>query len=378
MPMTRARLRALKAEKKRAKQHKTLRIFKTASGWRWIGVSSTAYRDRDGEIVSQAALRQAVADADRTGERGDLRFWHEPSLSLGTCDFQAISESGRLLIESGLFHSPDIAQKVAAQAGRLGLSIGFYHPLNEPDRERVFSHIAIFERSLAPRERVSNRFTQFHTMKEDAMPISKEKEHAARALFGENWREHLQFVESADKAAAESGTAYKADATPLAEITMNGVRYRAVEDAPVDLMAADVAVEEDLAEDEAIEDEASDAEEPLLTPADITAIADAVAARVMDMVDAISNKMSEIDNQMKGYGYTRQKAETDLAALKTEADARTKEIADLRARLATLEGEQPSRGFRASVAPETVVSQKTDAPASTDPIAAASAWLWSQ
>lgn len=65
-------------------------VFKDASTGmpRWVAVTSNAYRDRDGEIVSSEALKKAVAYGDSTQERGPLRFWHVPGLDIGTTDFK--------------------------------------------------------------------------------------------------------------------------------------------------------------------------------------------------------------------------------------------------------------------------------------------------
>ena len=95
-----------------------LKVFKDATGYpRWVAVTSTAYRDRDGEIVSSDALRKAVAYGDATGERGPLRFWHVPGLDTGTTDYQAVTDNGRFLVESGHITNNEVAKALQDKGG---------------------------------------------------------------------------------------------------------------------------------------------------------------------------------------------------------------------------------------------------------------------
>ena len=128
--------------------------------YRWLAISSTAYRDRDNEIVSTKALRNAVAQ--RSSDLGPLRFWHVPGMDIGTTDFQMITEDGKYLIESGIIPDERIAQRMqkALKSGDWQMSIGFRHPLNEPDENRVFNTISIFERSIVPHGKAANPMTK--------------------------------------------------------------------------------------------------------------------------------------------------------------------------------------------------------------------------
>lgn len=142
-------------------------VYKTAKGYRWLAISSTAYRDRDGEIVSTKALKQAVENTARRGNFGPLRFWHEPGLDIGTTDYQAVSNDGKYLVESGLLDSrvaPNIV--TAAKSQDYQMSIGFNHAPTEPDKDGVFHRINIFERSIVPAGRAANAMTLFNIAKE--------------------------------------------------------------------------------------------------------------------------------------------------------------------------------------------------------------------
>jgi len=134
-------------------------VFKENGTWRWVTFSSNPYRDRDREIVSLKALEVDVSRADADGKFGPLRWWHVPRLDLGDCDFNMMH--GRILVESGTFRTPEIAEAIKEVANDLEVSIGFVHPPSEPDGDGVFHTIRRFERSLCPKGRVSNLFTRF-------------------------------------------------------------------------------------------------------------------------------------------------------------------------------------------------------------------------
>ena len=133
-------------------------VFKDVSGrLRWISVSSTSYMDRDGEIVSLRALKNDVEYSDGTGYYGPLRWWHVPGIDIGYCDFRIVV--GKALVESGLFATEAIGQKMKELSHLLGMSIGFIHPINEPVK-RVYNCIITQERSVLPKYAASNLFTR--------------------------------------------------------------------------------------------------------------------------------------------------------------------------------------------------------------------------
>jgi conjugal transfer/entry exclusion protein len=188
-----------------------IQVYKDASGMpRWVAVTSTAYRDRDGEIVSSEALKKAVAYGDSTGERGPLRFWHVPGLDIGTTDYQAITDNGRFLVESGLITNPSMAAALQEKGGNWQMSIGFNHPASQPDGDGVFKDISIFERSITPPNKAANPFTAFNVEGGKKM-LTKEKLAALKELLGDTpeLTNMLAKVAKTDKAAQEAGIAFK-------------------------------------------------------------------------------------------------------------------------------------------------------------------------
>ncbi len=136
-------------------------VYKSKDGYRWVAISSTAYRDRDKEIVSTKALKGALEKAQESGEYGPLRFWHVPGLDIGTTDYQALSDDGKYLVESGIVTNDAVAEALMQKGNGWQVSIGFEHPKTEPDSDGVFENIRIFERSITPPGRAANPMTEF-------------------------------------------------------------------------------------------------------------------------------------------------------------------------------------------------------------------------
>lgn len=384
----------------------TLTVFKDASGaWRWLAKTTTAYLDRDGEILSTDALARDVARADADGRYGPLRWWHVgkpdasnavapwgPGLDLGWCDFNAVS--GRTLIESGTFKSEAIARAIAARASDLELSPGFFHAASEPDPTGVFRHIHRFERSLVPTwaGRASNRYTGLY-VQEKTMDPRKIEALKELGLPAETIDTLLADVAQTEKAADAAGVRYKEagvmdrlrqwlngdapematkeappeqEAPPatdrlaaleaqIAALTTSVLTATAKAAAPPAPPAAaaltpatvddtTVAVEEPMAEDAA--DTATGAEYVGdMTPEEFSALLEEVFARAMQRaMSGISDKMMALDEEMKALGYTRQKEDeraSQIAAVKAVQDQQQAALDETRAKLAELAGDQP-------------------------------------
>jgi len=189
-----------------------LSIFKDSSGrYRWVTFSSSAFQDKDREIISTKALADDVARADSDGEYGPLLWWHVKGAQLGACDFNAME--GRVLIESGTFDDEEYGERLKAYADEIEVSIGYYHPPNEPDSDGTYHHIRRFERSLLPKGKASNLLTRFVVKELEIM--EKEKEDKLRKWLGPLANTFLGAAETVQKEAEESGQKFKAeDAKP--------------------------------------------------------------------------------------------------------------------------------------------------------------------
>ncbi len=326
---------------------KDFSVFKQVNErYRWVLISSSAYRDRDQEIVSQKALEGAVVVGDRTGYRGPLRWWHVPGLDIGDCDFQAMH--GRFLIESGTFRDERIGAAVARKAHALQASIGFTHSPSDPDARGVFHHIAIFERSLVPIGRAANPLTQL-VVKDTTM--KPEQEVQFRELLKDEAlaEKFLEAVSQRDKSAQESGLAFKESDPLLAELIELFERHKAAQPSPP-------VVEKAPPEETELEVEADTEEMSFLTTKEQRMIAemtsDLVATKLAGMLD-LPNQLKLITDKFTDQS---KKKDDTIATLKEQQDKRS---AMFERRLKALEGDQPKAFYRASEAAETAADEAT-------------------
>jgi hypothetical protein len=369
------KLKALyRAEKMELPTEKSFTVYKDASGrHRWIARTTTAYRDRDHEIIASDALDQDSQRMTATKQFGPLRYWHVgspdpfdaacpwgPGLDIGDCDYSTLI--GRTRIESGTFRDPQIAETITRKADQYELSPGFFHPLDQPSPDGVFSTIRTFERSLVPMTygRASNLFTGL-AVKEQRMDMD-EMERRFKAAITDLGLDKAQALAlgaqlvATEKDAAAQGIAYKSEdappppppAEPPAEITIGGVVYTVkaapTEDAVIAEKAiGDVADEspmEDMAEGGIEEPEDIGGEDVIgnMTPAEFWAQLQQYLAPVLKMQDMVKS-IGDMHSELKGmYGGVAQKDDARAAELTTLKA----QLSELMQKIATIEGDQPS------------------------------------
>jgi hypothetical protein len=369
-------------------------VFKDAKGqYRWVGVSSSAAKDHDGETVSLKALSEDVANKDATGTHGPLNWWHTP-IVLGKCDFNAMD--GPLLVESGTFVNSQVAVAVekAISDGvfKPAMSLEFEHSEPGPPvlQGRVFQRINKVGRALLPAEKASNLLTNFQVyslnsalagkaveVKDNKKMIPEEKlklleqampKHLLDALLTGN--------EVAIKSAEMAGIAFKSMAPAVAE----PVAVVAPEPAPAPVEVAPVPAP--------VVSEIAAAPAPAPAPAPVED--GEVEAEPLD-TEALFESLTQsiTDRVLAGLATTQATATkevSDLLALQTVAlkdntAALNKVVAEneaLKARLGALEGTQPAAvkarasqtgGVTADQLPDSVKELVSPATKETDPYA---------
>ena len=309
-------------------------IYKEASGrYRWITISSNSYQDRDGEIISQKSLEDDVARADADKSYGPLRWWHmgNPDTSskaagsgvdIGDCDFRALH--GRMLVESGTFRNETIAAALKERSADLSVSVGFFHPLTEPDTDGVYHNIYVFERSLLPRGKESNRLT--------ALTVKGEQQDMA--TLKEKWDEFIGLV-GADAAQSAMASADQSDK----EAQAAGLKFKE-QPATAEAKAAD--------------------EKPGDKPNDAEPDADADDVMIAKMVKALG---PHVEKMVKAYMDASQKeAATKEAGLMTFLEQLKAVTEANAAAVKELQGDLPrglSGGFRASTSDVTILNKET-------------------
>ena len=359
-------------------RRKGFTIYKDDSGRdRWLAITTTAYEDKDREIISRNAIKEAVALGDKTKERGPLLFWHVPGLVMGACDFQAQGGPGdRFLIEGGTFRNKAMAslgQKLS-DAG-YQMSPGFIHTDDQPSNG-VYDHILIYERSAVPQNRAANYFTRYATAKEDKVlapeKIAEYREKAAGNAEALAMLDSLLATAQKDDDTAQARNVVYKEAPE--EITIGGVVYT-VKAFPPAAAAVEGSPEEEAAEpeEEAMAEgdmEADQADDGMGDGMDDAAFAQLIAKAVvealtplLDIEKKMAGHMGELKTALSGFS-----AQKDDAA-QAQATAQAQEVATLKAKVDELTGDLPTsvmngarNYYRAS---ESIATQLTPQAAAT-------------
>lgn len=139
-------------------------IYKADDGAvRWLARASTSFEDKDGEIVSKAALTaaaQKIMESDNipATDRRMFRWWHvgtkanEGAIDFGTVDLAFVF--GETLFTGGTLNNPAYAALLKSDDE---ISIGFL-PLDN-NGDKTYDSIDIIEVSVCPRGTARNLFT---------------------------------------------------------------------------------------------------------------------------------------------------------------------------------------------------------------------------
>jgi hypothetical protein len=203
----------------------TFAVFKDRDGeYRWLGLHSNNYRDKDGQWFSADAHKEYADWAmSEEGILPTLRLWHVP-VDVGDADH--VSFDGNFMLSSGTFRKEwyGLAEELkAAEGSDLGMSHGFqYRP--QDLRDGVYHKYRSFEVSVLPREAAANEFTAYFAKD---MPMLNEN---VRAFLAEKGGEDLvraaeTTTDALKSAATEAGVDYKSvvdhifkdDSTAVAE-----------------------------------------------------------------------------------------------------------------------------------------------------------------
>lgn len=324
-----------------------LEVFKQDDGnYRWVVVSSNAYQDREGEIVSQAALEADVARMDATKEYGPLRWWHMGEIDYGTpldwqtakagagleigdCTFAAMH--GRMLVEGGTFRSKEIGAAVSKLSPSLLVSRGFTHPANEPS-DGVYHNIRGVERSLLPAGREANSLTALAVTRGKNMASLKEKWTAFKDdLFGGDEAKAREFagqVAQKDFDAEAVGQAFKQNAVLVEPVA---TKDSTPPTDPASIAAADAAAADTT--------EVGSDGMPLV--GDMT-LSDLVAALAPAIASAIGAAVAPTQAALDTTAAALDATQKELATLKGATTKEASAVTNLTTRIKALEGDAPT------------------------------------
>ncbi|MBD3268490.1 hypothetical protein GF373_17620 [bacterium] len=183
---------------------------------RWTAISSTAFVDRENQIVSREGIRKSIERADQNKTYGDLTYWHTP-IKLGECDYQA--QHGVCLVESGLFDDTPVGRAAAKSLSgpvgeKWGTSIEFL-PLKSIEDvvikgrhvDTIWQDFQIIRRSPVPQEFAAANHTRIYVK---GARMNEAKAQALQELLGPDLAASvLESVEHIDKETADPEAVFK-------------------------------------------------------------------------------------------------------------------------------------------------------------------------
>jgi hypothetical protein len=165
-------------------------LTKDVSGaWRWVGIYSNRFKDREKEAFAELSNRRYVQAAEKSGRFPELRLWHVP-MPIGQGDFVDYTDEG-FCIASGTITKgfEDVAERLAADKN-LGMSHGFSF---DPAEYRFENGVGVYhqhftkEVSVLPLKHAANELTAFAATKQEAdMGLTKERRDWLVAKIGED------------------------------------------------------------------------------------------------------------------------------------------------------------------------------------------------
>lgn len=290
--------------------------FKSLDPNRWLLLTSGAFQDRQGQIMSQAYLEDALTFAKKANYRGTVNLWHIPHSDVGTCDFQALIGEPGLLLESGLFDDTFAGRKAAAYYGEhapeMGASLEFLWMNRTPEGVHMPPGV-IVRRSLLPYARASFPWSSL-AMKENNMSNQRPEVVAefARVLgiTDDQAEQMLLHLESGAKELKDYGIAWKETDVVATPAAAEAVVETPSKDAPTSEVVESVSKSEDAAPEVAVTTataseavQALAAAEPLevvLTPDALQMIVKQTIDAVQPLINAIDAKLAELAQNMLG------------------------------------------------------------------------------
>jgi hypothetical protein len=203
-------------------------IFKQADEtYRWMGVTSSGFRDRDHQLVTSDALKQDVARMNKEANFGETSFWHvmlkeenpqtlDPGVALDIANCDVSEMMGDVSnLESGVFYDNAVGKAFNDKQDQFGFSREFFYPASEPDAQGNYNKIHTFRRTILPKQHASN------LMSAGTLSIAKETKEGKMATFeqivGAAKRKEVEDMIKAKEKALSSSGVEKKEATGLTE-----------------------------------------------------------------------------------------------------------------------------------------------------------------
>jgi hypothetical protein len=261
-------------------------------------------------------------------------------LDIGDCTHALML--GRFRLERGTFRDEVVGASFAANKERLGASLEFLHPTDEP-RGGQYHHMFTIRRSVLPADAASNTLTGFTIGQKEQVTMSKSTYERLKAMAAQNGVDAVLQAIAGVTELDEQAKGLRLSAKGRGDAAGGGVitdPLASLSDADLDALAADIVALKEQREQEATGGGVTmlDANLELDMDAFTTAVTKAFQSVITEQTDTLTALLT---NRTKEQVETERKA----ADLQTQIKQLNEQLAELKAGPKATK-EQQSSGFR--------------------------------
>jgi cation transport regulator len=290
--------------------------IKEVDGVPWFfSWSANAFKDRDQEIFSTAALERYVDEAEQKQERGWFNFWHIPGTDFASKEWQGVV--GRFLVEAGPFLDDEKGQAASKFFDKYpdghpeyapegwGASVEYKYLPEERDTG-VYKWIWITRTTALPRASAANIWTEAGKGA-NIMALEGQRKDAAVELFGEDFVAKLETDAEKRTDELEADVEFKE-----AEVEEVAVEGDAVIEEKAEEETEEVEAETTEAEAEPVTEEVT-TEDVAVTEEFVEAVAEKVGAKFTVDLQPVVDVIGVLTKGVDGLGERVAKLEKDEA-----------------------------------------------------------------
>jgi hypothetical protein len=290
--------------------------IKEVDGVPWFfSWSANAFKDRDQEIFSTAALERYVDEAEQKQERGWFNFWHIPGTDFARKEWQGVV--GRFLVEAGPFLDDEKGQAASKFFDKYpdghpeyapegwGASVEYKYLPEERDTG-VYKWIWITRTTALPRASAANIWTEAGKGA-NIMALEGQRKDAAVELFGEDFVAKLETDAEKRTDELEADVEFKE-----AEVEEVAVEGDAVIEEKAEEETEEVEAETTEAEAEPVTEEVT-TEDVAVTEEFVEAVAEKVGAKFTVDLQPVVDVIGVLTKGVDGLGERVAKLEKDEA-----------------------------------------------------------------
>jgi hypothetical protein len=169
------------------KDNQAIHVFKDLKGnWRWLGMPTNNFIDRENEIITDAAHKEFIAFLDAHPEQAPLFVpWHVlDAARKSRTDFWDY-DNGFMTMSGPLTEDEAGALMAAKEAQALGMSHGFFALEHDPLHKNLITKYRTFEVSDLPLRNAANPWTSLDVLSKENKMDAKKRTYLV-AMVGED------------------------------------------------------------------------------------------------------------------------------------------------------------------------------------------------